>query len=531
MQLERAQLAQVELEKLAKKTSDLKMMMIELGPKHPEVLKVTEEVNHIRAYLEKLREDLKTVRRPQTTAEDVNQAIRVLDRLTEEKWSQLAANPSQIDPSTASATILAQRFLQGLAQSEKLDINDHLAEIHRLKTTDCRSCHTAAPTNATSFRGKLGRQFDVEIVGGTEGSIWGTDIYTDDSHIATAAVHAGLVKPGERATVTVTIVESPEEHVASERNGVKSSTWGPYSSSYILTKKSQAVRSRTRPAAPTTARGFSGKLGRRFDIEVIGQTDGGVWGSDVYTDDSHIATAAVHAGLVKPGEQAIVTLTIVESPEQHRGTTRNGVTTRDYGSFNSSFILQRSSQESTAQPWQSIFRSKLDQGGGASVSDPPAPGVRIWEPDGTPRPDIHIVPPAPEVRSIKLSPDIRVTKARKSPAGANALVLRGEFGTQLDVELTGRTTGNVWGSDVYTDDSDIPTAAVHAGVLKPGEKGTITVTIVKSPEQYTGSARNGVTSAAWGQGHPSGYILQRKKEAEGSPMPIPPAPRRGYPTY
>jgi len=98
--------------------------------------------------------------------------------------------------------------------------------------------------------------------------------------------------------------------------------------------------------------------------------------------------------------------------------------------------------------------------------------------------------------------------------GANATVLRGEFGTQLDVEVTGRTTGSVWGSDVYTDDSDIPTAAVHAGLLKPGEKGTITITIVKSPERYTGSLRNSVTTQSWGQGHPSGYIVQRKKPGD-----------------
>lgn len=487
-----------------------------------------------------LHRPVQAARRPNTTAEEASRAIGVLDRLTEEKWSQLAVDEAQINTEVARANAaLAHLFLEEEAQSHSQDINAKLSRLHGLNTTDCRSCHavsTTAVTNATSFRGKLGRQFDVEIVGGTEGSVWGTDIYTDDSNIAAAAVHTGIVKPGERAIVTVTMVESPEEHVASERNGVKSGSWGSYSSSYILMRKSQAARTMARPTSPATASGFSGKLGRRFDVEIIGQSDGYVWGTDVYTDDSNIATAAVHAGLVKPNERAIVTLTIVESPEQHRGTTRNGVTTRDYGRFRSSFILQRPTQDSSAQPWHNKRHSRLGWSAGAADPARSPLGLKIETHDYELSPDVQAVPAAPEaaielVRSLRLPAEIRITKSRQPPSGANAVVLRGEFGSQLDVEIVGRTKGNVWGSEVYTDDSDIPTAAVHAGLLKPGEKGTITITIVKSPEQYAGSTRNGVTSAAWGSGHPSGYILQRRKEAESGPASSPTAPGPIRPTY
>src|SRR6185369_1403563 len=55
---------------------------------------------------------------------------------------------------------------------------------------------------------------------------------------------------------------------------------------------------------------------------------------------------------------------------------------------------------------------------------------------------------------------------------------RGQLGKTLLFEVTGAANGSVWGSGVYTDDSTLATAAVHAGVLKVGEKGAVKVTIL-----------------------------------------------------
>jgi hypothetical protein len=43
-------------------------------------------------------------------------------------------------------------------------------------------------------------------------------------------------------------------------------------------------------------------------------------------------------------------------------------------------------------------------------------------------------------------------------------------------------------------DSYLPAAAIHAGVLKPGETGVVKFKIVPSPQAYQGSTQNGVTS-------------------------------------
>jgi Flp pilus assembly secretin CpaC len=89
---------------------------------------------------------------------------------------------------------------------------------------------------------------------------------------------------------------------------------------------------------------FIGSIGQRLTLELIGHTDGDVWGTDIYTADSDFATAAVHAGLVRKGERGRVTVVIVKSPAEHLGITRNGVTTKSYGSYAASYILQAYSE-------------------------------------------------------------------------------------------------------------------------------------------------------------------------------------------
>jgi hypothetical protein len=80
----------------------------------------------------------------------------------------------------------------------------------------------------------------------------------------------------------------------------------------------------------------------------------------------------------------------------------------------------------------------------------------------------------------------------------NLVAYRDQIGKALYFQVTGRTNGALWGSDLYTDDSNLGTAAVHAGVLKDGQKGIVKVTMVKYEGVFDSSTRNGVTSSAFG---------------------------------
>jgi hypothetical protein len=82
-------------------------------------------------------------------------------------------------------------------------------------------------------------------------------------------------------------------------------------------------------------------------------------------------------------------------------------------------------------------------------------------------------------------------------------------GTQVLFDVIGSNGGVVWGSDVYTHDSDLATAAVHAGVLLDGERGIVRVTYTDTLNvAFTGSARNGVWSEDFGP-WPVGFRVDR----------------------
>jgi hypothetical protein len=81
-------------------------------------------------------------------------------------------------------------------------------------------------------------------------------------------------------------------------------------------------------------------LGRRGGGVVFGP-GAGLWGTDIYTADSSLALAAVHAGILKQGQQGIVRVKIVPPPDSFEGSTRNGMTSGPYGQFPGAFKVMR----------------------------------------------------------------------------------------------------------------------------------------------------------------------------------------------
>ncbi len=97
----------------------------------------------------------------------------------------------------------------------------------------------------------------------------------------------------------------------------------------------------TAASAPINLVQFQNEMGKSFTFKVTGSTGGSVWGTDVYTTDSTLGAAAVHAGLLTVGQAGLIRVTIVPSPPAFGGSTRNGVTSADYGQYPAAFRMRR----------------------------------------------------------------------------------------------------------------------------------------------------------------------------------------------
>jgi hypothetical protein len=75
-----------------------------------------------------------------------------------------------------------------------------------------------------------------------------------------------------------------------------------------------------------------------------GESGSGVWGTDIYTNDSGVCEAAIHAGVIT-NEGGLVAVTYVEGQDSYTGSERNGITTSDYGSWGGSFSVSAPESE------------------------------------------------------------------------------------------------------------------------------------------------------------------------------------------
>src|SRR5262249_10858099 len=153
---------------------------------------------------------------------------------------------------------------------------------------------------------------------------------------------AGILQPGQRGIVQVAIVGPREAYHGSMRNGVTSSDYGPWEGSYRIQAvplNRNTLGYRTGPAAlpdPGVLQSYRDRNGQSFTFQVPGNADAGtIWGgaNGEYTDDSPLATAAVHAGVLEPGQSGVVRVSILPGHDSYTGSTAHGVTSQSYGNY------------------------------------------------------------------------------------------------------------------------------------------------------------------------------------------------------
>jgi hypothetical protein len=200
---------------------------------------------------------------------------------------------------------------------------------------------------ASSLNGSEGKTFTLACSpGGTEHSVWGSDIYTADSSICTAAVHSGLITYQQGGAVTIEVRPGRPIYGCSERNGVTTSAYGTYQQSFVFkTPNTEAAVRAAEEQTPvlwnTSAAMVSFTAGKTVKFKCPpGGKGASVWGTDIYTIDSSICNAAVHAGKLTTESGGLVTIELRPGEASYKGTTRNGIKTNDYGKYEQSFVVR-----------------------------------------------------------------------------------------------------------------------------------------------------------------------------------------------
>ena len=102
-------------------------------------------------------------------------------------------------------------------------------------TQTTSACGETPWAGSLSGYGTLGVTYNFLVTGTTSGgSIWGCDIYTDDSNLAKAAVHDGWVADGVTKHISVTILAGQTSYSTCTWNGITSSSYGEWPRSYQI---------------------------------------------------------------------------------------------------------------------------------------------------------------------------------------------------------------------------------------------------------------------------------------------------------
>lgn len=140
--------------------------------------------------------------------------------------------PSSRSPfALIAAAALALGTLTACITSDDKDENKTIGSV----LADSVATDVSWFSSALEYRGQ--NDLNVAYVcpaNGTPSSVWGTDIYTDDSSVCTAAVHAGKITLASGGTVVIRIRPGESSYANTTRNGITTLDWGVWSGSFIF---------------------------------------------------------------------------------------------------------------------------------------------------------------------------------------------------------------------------------------------------------------------------------------------------------
>jgi len=177
-----------------------------------------------------------------TDKEVARRAEAVLDKLRD------AIPPEDLERPSADVIQTADSKFTGRIQADAFKVKTFQFGDQQVQLGDLRTLRSLAsiepdlvvlpdPGALMQYQDKIGKTFAFRVTGTNNGAVWGTGVYTPDSSLATAAVHAGVLKVNQTGVVKVTMVIGPPAYAGSQQNGVTSQPWnGGFNGAFQVNK-------------------------------------------------------------------------------------------------------------------------------------------------------------------------------------------------------------------------------------------------------------------------------------------------------
>ncbi len=201
--------------------------------------------------------------------------------------------------------------------------------------------------NAEDFSNRVGDMITLSLPPhGYACGLWGIGVYTTDSSIGTAAVHMGLITFDKGGEVTIKVTEGREYYGGLLVNGVSSAAYGAWPLSFVFVDKNGRLigKEKLEPieiSYLTTAAELGLEPGETMRVRIPSDSPAqDIFGSDPYTFDSSIASAAAHKGLVTLDQGGIVNVKMLTKRQAFIGEDRNEIYSYDYEGTLEAYTLE-----------------------------------------------------------------------------------------------------------------------------------------------------------------------------------------------
>ncbi|XP_069835441.1 cysteine-rich secretory protein LCCL domain-containing 2-like isoform X2 [Dendropsophus ebraccatus] len=237
-----------------------------------------------------------------------------------------------------------------------------------------------------------------------------------------------------------------------------------------------------------------------------------VWGTDIYTENTRICPAAIHAGKVSNGG-GYITVQKMPGQDKYNGSTKNGITSQNYGVAAKSFIFTSYPTQTVSSNTPPTSTIKTTPSTMASSSISTAPNTTAATTPGTSVSSTTFLTSSTATSISSSAPvtSATATSTTRQTSTPTTMMTATYIGQVFCIDNIEMYAGDplmalcppncdtsyyyVYGTDIYASMSDLCPSAIHAGATT-AKGGYVTVKRYPLQSTYTGSIRNGIKSSS-----------------------------------